>query len=439
MRIALVVPEAGALEGVASLMQARGHEILSFSDGRDALDRLGSDTSIDALITTVNAGSISGIELCWETRLLAGRQRAIYTLLVAPASEETARVEALDAGADDVMDEPVHPSELLAKLRMAERMLSLQRKLIRSATIDPLSGALNRGAFFEEAAEACNQRAIGKRCAFVLLDLDCLKKVNDCHGHDVGDRAIRAVACVARKSGSIVGRLGGDELGILLKDCGLAQAQEFAADLQRNLCEMSLDTVEGPIAVTCSFGVTEFEPGDTADEVMKRADVALYRAKAQGRNRVAAQSSASMSKQPRQTNRFRSAAALSQEVRERRRGQPASDGLLGRVCAVIDLLVASGLSEEIAIQTMAQRVASAGIPFPQSGQLVKWGDYLGAWRAAFREGAVSSGAMEEYRTVVSAISSIPPQSRVDCVLENDLWNRRRTALRRAPTSVSLLH
>ena len=171
MRIILVDPSYDACVGVACLLQARGHDVFSFGDGCEALSKLAADPDIDAIVTSAEAGSISGVELCWEARLLTGRQRAIYILLMAPSSDEATTAEALDGGADDVTENPARPTELYAKLRAAERMLTLQRKLMRSATTDPLSGALNRGAFFEEAAEACSRVATGLPTAIVLLDV----------------------------------------------------------------------------------------------------------------------------------------------------------------------------------------------------------------------------------------------------------------------------
>jgi diguanylate cyclase (GGDEF)-like protein len=317
---------------------------------------------------------MSGVELCWEARLLAGRLRAIYIFLIAPCTDEITTAEALDGGADDVIDDAARPIELYAKLRAAERMLALQRKLIRSATTDPLSGALNRGAFFEEIAEACSQAGSGQSRAIVLLDVDHLKALNDRYGHDVGDRAIRAVASVALRRGSIVGRLGGDELAILLKDCSLAHAIEFAAGLQRDLSELKLDTTEGTARVTCSFGLGELLPGDTPDEVLKRADISLYRAKTDGRNCIA--TAPKKSPAGKRATPFRERTRLSPDLRERRCGQPASDGLLARVCAVIDLLIASGFSEEVAAQLLARKMISAGIPFPKNTQSKKWDDLV---------------------------------------------------------------
>ena len=93
------------------------------------------------------------MELCRETRLLAGKQRALYVLLMANG-DRIAKVEALDCGADDIIDEPPLPDELCAKLRVAERTIMLQQELMQLATTDHLSRVYNRGAFFEELTDA---------------------------------------------------------------------------------------------------------------------------------------------------------------------------------------------------------------------------------------------------------------------------------------------
>jgi diguanylate cyclase with GGDEF domain len=243
------------------------------------------------------------------------------------------------------------------------------------------------------------------------------------------------VASIARRHGRIVGRLGGDEFAILLKDCELADAMEFAAGLQKALGALKLDTMEGTAIVTCSFGVSMLQAGDTPDEVLKRADMGLYRAKKDGRNRIAtALKDSEPVDRSRNLHRFRDRKGQCLEPRERRCGQPASEGLLARVCAVIDLLIASGFGEETAVQVLAQKMVSAGIPFPKNAQSEKWDDYLMAWRTAFLEGIASDQASVEYRNAIAAINSIPPNDRLDCVLESDLWNRRRALLRRQPAS-----
>jgi diguanylate cyclase (GGDEF)-like protein len=438
MRVALVGSSGEARELVSRLLEARSHEVFSFANTNDALARLTTDASIDALITSADAAPMSGVELCWEARLLAGRRRALYVLFMAAPQDQMTKVEALDGGADDVIDMPPLPAELCAKLRAAERMLKLKSQLIQSATTDPLSRVHNRGAFFEEATEACREASLGGSLAVILLDVDHLKAINDHYGHDVGDRAIRAVASVAQRGGALVGRLGGDEFGILLEGHMLSDALELAADLQQNLAKLKLETSEGPMGLTCSLGVSELQPGDTIDDLMKRADLALYRAKAEGRSRVATAPATSMSEGPPPTVRLtRSLPRPAREVKERRLGRPPGDGLLARVCAVIDLLIASGLSEADAAQAMAQRMVAANIPPPRNAADGTWWTCILAWRAAFRDGVATDEALKEYRNVVAAIESIPPLERVDCVLDNELWNRRRLILRRRPVSCPL--
>ena len=237
---------------------------------------------------------------------MIGQHRPIYGLMLAAKDDENANIEARDSGADDVVDWPARPAELCAKLRVAERMLTLQRKLVQSATIDPLSGALNRGAFFDAATEVCSQTDTGLSLSVLLIDIDHLKATNDRYGHEVGDRAIRAVSALAQRGDVIVGRLGGDELVILLKDRSLTDALDFASNLQSRLAALKLDTVSGPVRVTCSFGASEFRSGDTIDELLKRADVAPYRAKTEGRNRVVAATGQDCPiERPEQVDRFR--------------------------------------------------------------------------------------------------------------------------------------
>ncbi|MGH9341125.1 MAG: GGDEF domain-containing protein [Acidobacteriota bacterium] len=131
----------------------------------------------------------------------------------------------------------------------------------------------------------------------------------------------------------------------------LSEAVERAEDLRRRLAQLGVPSDEGMVRLTCSLGTGQLETGDTIDDLMKRADLALYRAKEEGRDRVATPPTDSwLSQRPRQAvSLIRSIARQPQAPRprsERRKGAPPSDALLARISAVVDLLVASGLSEE---------------------------------------------------------------------------------------------
>jgi DNA-binding response OmpR family regulator len=146
MRIAFVDPSPAVQSLAAHSLDARGHEVLCFADGANALQGIRADPLIDALITDdgriTESGTrpLSGVELCWEARLLAGKKRPLYILLVAASEDNRTWTEALDCGADDVISKPPANEELFAKLRVADRVVTLQRELIQMATRDALTG-----------------------------------------------------------------------------------------------------------------------------------------------------------------------------------------------------------------------------------------------------------------------------------------------------------
>jgi diguanylate cyclase (GGDEF)-like protein len=425
LRIAVVDRDRRAQESIRRIVAARGDDVIAFATPSDALAGITGDPKIDVLIASSDGEPLSGVALCRKARRRANAQRPIYLLVMSPPGDRKTKIEALDCGADDVIEKPPAADELLARLRIAERSVALQR----SATTDYLSGVRNRGAFFGEAVEACREAGVTGPVAIILLDIDRLKEINDRHGHFVGDAAIRAVAGAAQVEGAIVGRLGGDEFCILLRGYGLVEASDFAADVR--LAKLRLETGQGTREVTCSLGIAQFQPGDTVDDLMKRADLTLYRAKEEGGNRIATvpfEFSTSQNAGLRIT-RARSLPRPSPEVKDRRDGSATSQELLARICAVVDLLIASGQNEEHATHIVAQKMLTAGVAAPRNSEGGNWWQAIHAWRAAARNEVATTDALREYQNVVSAIESIPPLERVKCALENELWNRRRLNLR----------
>jgi two-component system, cell cycle response regulator len=119
-----------------------------------------------------------------------------------------------------------------------------------------------------------------------MFDVDHFKTINDEHGHDVGDQALRAVADAAARANDVVGRIGGEEFAILLADTDQLSALEAAERLRAAIAELWIRTEGRTVSVTCSFGAAEWSEGDSIDRFLKRADDALYEAKRSGRNRV---------------------------------------------------------------------------------------------------------------------------------------------------------
>ena len=167
----------------------------------------------------------------------------------------------------------------------------LRKQLQDLATVDALTGLLNRSALQKilEREHARSQRH-GRPYGVLLLDLDCLKAVNDTYGHAAGDKALVAVARIARRSlreGDWIGRWGGDEFLCVLPDADDAQGTAIAERLRQQVAEQPV-AVEGcSIPISVSLGLAHYpQSGDRADKVLTSADAALYGAKRRGRNRV---------------------------------------------------------------------------------------------------------------------------------------------------------
>ena len=137
MRIAVVDPSRTVLKIVTQLLEARGHSVRTFTDGREALDQITSDLDVDALITSMELASMSGVELCRQVRALATNGRPIYVVLMSSNYDRSKLIEALGSGADDFISKPPAIEELYARLRAAERLGEMQRKLYEAGDDRP--------------------------------------------------------------------------------------------------------------------------------------------------------------------------------------------------------------------------------------------------------------------------------------------------------------
>jgi two-component system, cell cycle response regulator len=288
MRIAVVDPSRTVAKCLTRLLEPHNHVVVHFSDGAKALEYVKSDHLVDVLITSSELKSMSGPSLCWQMRQLAATGRPLYIVLMSSTEDRGNLIKALDNGADDFIRKPPIAEELAARLRAADRVVSMQRELHRHATTDSLTGVLSRRAFFAKAQELCARANGGRALSAVMLDIDHFKRINDTYGHSGGDDALRALAGKLQRDNLILGRLGGEEFAVLLEDQALAAALETADQMRLAVQELKVKSGKQMISLTCSFGVSQWEADDTIDRLLRRADVALYRAKMNGRNCVVA-------------------------------------------------------------------------------------------------------------------------------------------------------
>ena len=164
----------------------------------------------------------------------------------------------------------------------------LQRALVVQAITDPLTGAYNRRHLQEQLAQRVApiaKAATGD--ALLAIDIDHFKRINDVHGHAVGDQVLcRMVNAIGarKRAGDLLFRTGGEEFVLLLPRVTLPAAQRVAEELRQRLAQADLIPGE---AVTVSIGISALAPGQSVDAWMHAADTALYEAKNRGRNRIA--------------------------------------------------------------------------------------------------------------------------------------------------------
>ncbi len=287
-----------------------GHTVETAHDGPDGL-RKAMDGDYQLMITDWLMPGMEGPDLCRALRQTE-KGRRLYIIILTAYEEPEALVQAFEAGADDYIVKPFKPKALTARIRSAQRIISLQeevdrdkdeikryvaalsvanRKLEHTALTDELTDLPNRRYAMERLAQewSAHERS-GKSTTCMIVDIDHFKRVNDTHGHDVGDVVLRQTAQMmkrtARRSDNVC-RFGGEEFLILCPDLDHRDAPEFAERLRRAVESNVVRTrgFDGNVTVSIGIAVLD-ETVSGVDDLIRRADEALYTAKEQGRNRV---------------------------------------------------------------------------------------------------------------------------------------------------------
>jgi two-component system cell cycle response regulator len=230
-----------------------------------------------------------GIDLCRELRAEFPHN---YILILTGDSSEESKLEGFECGADDYVTKPFGVQELLARIRAGQRIVELQKALLELTVTDGLTSLKNRRAFDRELVEGFEHaRRYERPMSVVVVDVDHFKAINDQYGHPAGDCVLRAVAQVLEsgtRASDFVARIGGEEFAILLPESPLMEALQFAEKVRAAVESATIRTAEIAHRVTVSVGVASMPHSHVRSgaELFHAADQALYRAKANGRNRV---------------------------------------------------------------------------------------------------------------------------------------------------------
>jgi len=277
-----------------------GYAVTTVTDGQQAWDVLRKDDGPRLALLDWMMPGLEGADVCRLVRANI-RDRYVYMMLLSVRADLEDVVKGMESGADDYIVKPFQVDELRARLRAGRRVLALQEELVEArealreqATRDGLTGLWNRTAIFDILQnELARSGRSGQPLIALMADLDGFKPINDRFGHMAGDAVLRQAAARMRASVrryDAVGRYGGEEFLMVLPGCDLAGGVALAErirDAIKGECFRSGDT---EIQLTCSLGAAAAVPPaiPQADDLVRAADAALYRAKRQGRNRVEA-------------------------------------------------------------------------------------------------------------------------------------------------------
>lgn len=298
MRILVAEDDAISRTLLERTLQRAGYDVIAVADGAGALAELSrQDPPRLALLDWIMPEK-DGLEVCREVRL---RKEQAYTYLILLSSRESKEdiVLGLESGADDYLTKPFDVDELKARLRTGERILELEDRLVEAresmrfqATHDLLTSVWNRGVIVELVTrDVLRSRREGSCTAVMMCDIDHFKSFNDQYGHAAGDEVLREVARRLQnsvRSYDMVGRYGGEEFLVALNRCNPGSAVSRAENLRAVIGSRPFLVGNKRLTVTISVGLalsSEFANG-SVDEIMHEADMALYAAKAAGRNCV---------------------------------------------------------------------------------------------------------------------------------------------------------
>ena len=332
-KILVTEDDAVQREIVTDILLRAGYEVTAAAGGNDALNALEHD-DFALLLTDMRMPEMDGLDLLRRAKGLRPDTEVI--MMTAHATVETAITAmkegksqtdfpvALHLEEDNVLvfaanSSPILDSnfnlrgamatfndetalqeangvllEMMDKLRKSQDEVNKQNtELKRLATRDPMTNCLNRRSFFERMEKAFTLAQSEKNpLGRVMVDIDHFKKINDEHGHGIGDKVLKMVAkLLESKFGNkdSICRYGGEEFCVLLPGTGLDKAIEIAQEVRSTIesyATMGIET-KGPLTVTASIGVAAIEQGATEPgKLVDQADKALYQAKETGRNRV---------------------------------------------------------------------------------------------------------------------------------------------------------
>jgi two-component system, cell cycle response regulator len=294
----LVIENRPPVSDRIKLALAGRHTVTVIPSPQEALIKA-SEAAFELIIVSMDLENVDALRLCSQLKSLE-RTRQVPILIIVDPGDNQKLLRALDMGVNDYLIRPIDKQELLARAntqirrwRYTEQLRSNVQATLEMAVTDGLTGLYNRRymeSHLRSLVDHATNRA--KPLAVLALDVDYFKHVNDSHGHDVGDKVLQELSARCKtnvRNVDTVCRVGGEEFIVILPETEGDVANKIAERLRRAISTKPFNggAKAGLLNVTVSIGLAVLEDAnDGFEEILKRADQALYRAKREGRNRV---------------------------------------------------------------------------------------------------------------------------------------------------------
>ncbi len=291
--ILVVDDRATNRELLEAILEEEGLCPILACSGKEGL-RLAMEDPPDAILLDVAMPEMDGFDVCRHLQRNLETALTPVIFVTAQADDKQSVCHGLALGASDYITKPFDPDELVARVRATLRLKEQNDRLRLLALTDPLTGLGNRRATSGQIKSRLSRwRRRQEPFALLMADIDHFKRINDTYGHEAGDRVLTSLSDLfldVARAEDAVGRIGGEEFVILLDHARRKTAIKAAERLRERVARLSIPGQAGtPITITLSIGVIssdDFAPAIREQGILRRADDALYRAKAGGRNRV---------------------------------------------------------------------------------------------------------------------------------------------------------
>lgn len=284
-RVLVVNSEHTVLNGVKHSLRQAGIEVNALNRPEKTMEMM-THFHPELLLLGVSMQYCSGIELARVIRQTE-QYLDLPIVFLANPEEEHLTQDAIRFGGDDFLTCPVSDMDLISVVRSRVDRYRMMRRALEQ---DGLTGLLNHSRFTDALLQEFGRsRRYGSEFCFVMLDIDFFKKVNDTYGHPVGDEVLRSLSRLMKqrlRKTDVIGRLGGEEFGVIMVNARLDDARHKIDDLRREFSAMEHSTALGIFHSSFSAGISAFPVCADVKSLVDSADKALYQAKAEGRNQV---------------------------------------------------------------------------------------------------------------------------------------------------------